>query len=139
MNIQRTLVILKPEVFEYNLVGKILDFYDNAKLRYIAVKQLKPNREQMRQHYLDLVGRYSDELIEDILTRMTRGDCIFIVFEDIDVIKKVRTINGATDPSKAAPGTIRDTFAKSINYNLVHGSDSLESSQKEIKLWFPEL
>lgn len=139
MNIERTLVILKPEVFENNLIGKILDFYDKAKLKYIAMKQLKPNREQMGQHYLDLVGRYSDELITEILTRMTRGDCIFIVFEDVDVIKKVRIINGATDPSKAAPGTIRATFAKSINYNLVHGSDSLESSQKEIKLWFPEL
>lgn len=133
---ERTLVILKPEVLENCIISAVFKFYEDAGLKPVAMKQLKPSREHMREHYADLVGRYSPTLIEEILDRMTRGDCIFIVFQGIDVIRKVRLINGATDPKKAEEGTIRKTLASGINYNLVHGSDSVESAAKEIALWF---
>lgn len=136
---ERTLVILKPEVLEQHLVGSILKFYDYNDINIIAMTLLKPTKEQMTQHYSDLVGRYSQTLIEEILERMIRGNSIFIVFEGINIIKRIRSINGATDPSKAEEGSIRKTFAKSIDYNLVHGSDSVESSKREISIWFPHL
>ena len=136
---QRTLVILKPEVLEQNIIGNVMSFFDKLKIVPIAMKVHKPTMDVIVKHYYDVLQKVSSETAEDIIQRMTRGSCIFIVYEDVDVIKKVRDLIGSTEPEKANKGTIRKTFGNTIRYNVAHGSDSVESAEKEIKLWFSEL
>ena len=135
---ERTLVILKPEVLERNLIGPIINHYEDNNLKPIAMKMLKPSEEQMREHYAEMKDKYSEEIINDIIKRMTRGNCIFIIFEGINVIDRVRKINGATDPLKAEINTIRYKWAYNIKYNMVHGSDSSINAEREIDIWFPD-
>lgn len=135
---ERTLVILKPEAITRKLVGFIISIYEKNNLKLVASKMLRPSEISMRSHYSDLVGRLSEETISGIVTRMCRDNCIFMIFEGENVIKRVRDLNGATDPAKAFPGTIR-RYADSMSENLVHGSDSVENAEREIAIWFPEL
>lgn len=139
---KRTLVILKPEALENCIVGSVLSFFDRAGLRSVAMKQYKPLDFEMEQHYKDVIGRVGPIIGKDIVHRMTRGDCIFCVYEgigSIDPVIAARSVVGATDPSKADEGTIRHRFGGSVQYNVVHASDSPESAEREIGIWFPHL
>ena len=136
---QRTLIILKPEVLERNIIGKILSYWDGHRFKLVASKVLTGSDKQFREHYEDVLGRVSVDIGDGIIERMTRGDCVFLVYEGDNVIRETREFVGATDPAKANKNTIRATYAESISYNVVHASDSEENSVKEIKLWFPEL
>ena len=135
---ERTLVILKPETLTRKLCGMIISIYEHNGLVPVAMKMHQPTESLMKDHYSDLIGRLSEETIQAIVKRMCRSNCIFIIFQGNNVIKTVREINGATDPKKALPGTIR-RYAESISENLVHGSDSVENAEREINIWFPEL
>lgn len=132
---EKTLVILKPEVLEWNLLSQIMDYY--KKFNCIKTKIYHPTRWEMSQHYSDLIGKYSDTVIEGIIDRMTRGYCIFLVFEGENIIEEIRKINGHTDPRKADKNTIR-SYGDTVQYNLVHGSDSVSSAEREINIWFPQ-
>jgi len=135
---EKTLVILKPEVLERGLTSDIMDYYKD--FNCIKTKIYQPTRWEMAQHYSDLIDKYSDEIIEGIIDRMTRDYCIFLIFEGNGIIEEIRKINGATDPEKADKNTIRGKWASkrpnSIQYNLVHASDSVASAEREISLWF---
>ena len=144
------LIILKPECIDRFLIGEILSRFDKAKLVPVAMKQLTATQGEMMAHYTDCYKKYGPDITRQIVKRMTRGPCIFIIYRphsdckysdcNLDLISYVRNdLIGATDPSKAAPGTIRGDLAKDIQYNLIHASDSLESATREIELWFPEL
>lgn len=138
----RTLVILKPEALENHLIGKILQFFDDAKLGPVAFKQFTPSAEQMKKHYRDAFVKYGEDVGNAIVNRMIRGDNIFIVFQDnsnISIIPIVRKFVGATNPQNAEPGTIRALYAPNIEYTMIHASDSVESAEHEISIWFPEL
>lgn len=147
---QQILIILKPEVTEKFLLGEILSRFDKAKLVPIAMKQLTATQGEMMAHYTDCYKKYGPHITQQIVKRMTRGPCIFIIYQphvsckysdsNSDLISYVRNeLIGATDPSKAASGTIRGDLAKDIQYNLIHASDSFASVIREIELWFPEL
>jgi nucleoside-diphosphate kinase len=145
---QRILIILKPEILENFLLGEILSRFDKARLVPIAMKQLTATQGDMMAHYTDCYKKYGPDITNQIVKRMTRGPCVFIIYQDystplhykIDLIKYVRDdLIGATDPSKAAKGTIRGDFATDIQYNLIHASDSAEAASREIDLWFPEM
>lgn len=139
---KRTLVILKPEALENCIIGSVLSYFDGVGLRSVAMKQYKPFAFEMEQHYKEVIERVGPTIGADIVKRMTRGDCIFCIYEGIgstDPVIAARTVVGATDPSKAEKGTIRRAFGTSVQYNVVHASDSPESAEREISIWFPQL
>ena len=133
---ERTLVLIKPDAVERNLIGKILTFYEDNGLKIIALKMEKISSEFAEKHYKEHKGKsFFNELIDYI----TRSSLCALVLEGNDAVEKVREINGSTKPEKQKEGTIRKAYAKSITENSVHSSDSVEHAKEEIELWFPSL
>ena len=133
---ERTLVLIKPDAVERNLIGKILTFYEDNGLKIIALKMEKISREFAEKRYKEHKGKsFFNELIDYI----TRSSLCALVLEGNDAVEKVREINGSTKPEKQKEGTIRKAYAKSITENSVHSSDSVEHAKEEIELWFPGL
>ncbi|MGL5087766.1 MAG: nucleoside-diphosphate kinase [Clostridium sp.] len=133
---ERSLVLIKPDAVEKNLIGKIINHYEGAGLKVIALKMEMITEEFAANHYAEHKGKvFYDSLIEFIV----RNPLCALVLEGDDAIHKVREINGATNPEKAAEGTIRKLYAASNRENCVHSSDCIESATREIKLWFANL
>ncbi|MCY6485119.1 nucleoside-diphosphate kinase [Clostridium aestuarii] len=130
---EKTLVLIKPDAVEKNLIGQILTFYEKENLKIIALKMLKADEVTACLHYKIHEGKpYYDELIKYI----TRSPICTLILEGDNAIEKVRKINGNTDPSKADSNSIRGNFGVSKTENSVHASDSAENAQKEISIWF---
>ncbi len=138
MATQRTLVIVKPDAVAKGVAGKIIGRFEEAGLRILAVKMVHLTKEEAAGFYLVHKDR---PFYASLCTFMTQGPCIPMVLEGDNAISRVRDLMGATDPSKAAAGTIRREFASSIESNAVHGSDSPESAAFEIPYFFepPEI
>ncbi|TCC50836.1 nucleoside-diphosphate kinase [Kribbella capetownensis] len=132
---QRTLVLLKPDTVRRGLVGEVLGRFEAKGLRIVAMDQRRIDGEQADQHYAEHVERDFYPPLRDFVTS---GPLVALVLEGDEAVEVVRLLNGATDGRKAAPGTIRGDFSLSNRENLVHGSDSPESADREIKLWFPD-
>ncbi len=136
MAIERTLSIIKPDGVEKNVIGEIISRFEKAGLRIAAMKMLHLSKEQAEGfYYVHREKPFFDSLVEF----MTSGPCVVMVIEGENAIAKVRELMGATDPSKAAPGTIRRDFATDIEKNTVHGSDSQESASFEIPYFFSSI
>jgi nucleoside-diphosphate kinase len=135
-NLQRTLVLLKPDAVSRGLVGAILSRFETRGLRIVALEQRTIDGEQADRHYAEHVER---DFYPPLRTFVTSGPLVALVLEGDSAIEVVRGINGATDGRKAAPGTIRGDYSLSNRENLVHGSDSPESAEREIGIWFPQL
>ena len=133
---QRTLVLLKPDAVRRGLVGAILSRFEAKGLRLVTLELRQVTGEEADQHYAEHVDR---DFYPPLRAFVTSGPMLAAVLEGDEAIEVVRTLNGATDGRKAAPGTIRGDFSLSNRENLVHGSDSPESAAREIALWFPEL
>jgi nucleoside-diphosphate kinase len=133
---QRTLVLLKPDAVRRGLVGAILSRFEQRGLRIVALEQRVIDGAQADRHYAEHVERDFYPPLRDFVTS---GPLIAVVLEGDSAIEVVRGINGATDGRKAAPGTIRGDYSLSNRENLVHGSDSPESAEREIAIWFPGL
>lgn len=132
---QRTLSIIKPDGVEQNLIGKIITKFEENGIRIVAMKRMMLTKQEASGFYAVHRERvFFGELIE----YMTSGPVVVMVLEGPNVITRNREIMGATDPSKAANGTIRKEFAVSIQMNTVHGSDSPETAKEEIKYFFSE-
>ncbi|HEX3262750.1 MAG TPA: nucleoside-diphosphate kinase [Solirubrobacterales bacterium] len=135
-DISRTLILVKPDAFERGLTGDVLARFERKGLRIVALRQLTIDEEFAAQHYEEHTEKpFFGELVEFI----TGGPLVAAVLEGHDAITAARQIIGATDPLEAAPGSIRGDYALEVTFNLVHGSDSDESAEREIQLWFPEL
>ncbi len=135
MAIERTLSIIKPDATEKNNVGGILQVIEKAGLRIVAMRRLHLTKAQAGGFYeVHRERPFFGELVEF----MTRNPVVVSVLEGEDAVAKYREVMGATDPSKAAEGTIRKLFAKDIGENSVHGSDSLENAKREIGFFFAE-
>lgn len=133
MAIERTFSILKPDATRRNITGLINAMIETAGLRIVAQKRVKMTREQAETFYAVHKERpFFGELINTI----TSGPVVVQVLEGENAIAKYRDVLGATDPAKAAPGTIRKEFAISLSENSVHGSDSPETAAVEIAQWF---
>src|SRR5712664_424378 len=133
MAIERTFSIIKPDATERNLTGAINALIEKAGLRIVAQKRIRMTREQAETFYAVHKERpFFRELVEF----MVSGPVVVQVLEGEDAITKYRDLMGATDPAKAAPGTIRKIYAKSIGENSVHGSDAAETAVKEIGQFF---
>ena len=133
---QRTLVILKPDAVRRGLIGTVLDRFERRGLRIVAMQQRTIDGELADRHYAEHLDR---DFYPPLRTFVTSGPLVALVLEGDQAIDVVRGLNGATDGRKAAPGTIRGDFSLSNRENLVHGSDSAESAEREIGIWFPEL
>jgi len=133
---ERTLVLIKPDAMERKLMGEIISIYEKKGFHISALKIVKPSKELAEEHYAEHKGK---PFYERLVNFITRGEVCAMVIEGENVIEAVRKINGATDPLNAEPGTIRGRYALSKSENAVHASDSIQSAEREIKIWFPEL
>lgn len=133
---QRTFVLLKPDAVKRGLVGQILARFESKGLRIVALEQRTIDAAQADAHYAEHVERDFYPPLRDFVTS---GPLVALVLEGDEAVQVVRALNGATDGRQAAPGTIRGDFSLSNRENLVHGSDSAESAEREIALWFPAL
>jgi nucleoside-diphosphate kinase len=135
MAIERTFSILKPDATARNLTGAINAIIEKSGLRIIAQKRVRISREQAEKFYgVHRERPFFGELVEF----MTSGPVVVQVLEGENAIAKYREVMGATDPAKAAPGTIRKTHARSIGENSVHGSDAADTAAREIAQFFSE-
>jgi nucleoside-diphosphate kinase len=134
MALERTLSIIKPDAVRKNLVGQILARFEAAGLRIIAARMMFLSRAEAEGFYAVHRGR---PFFPDLVEFMSSGPVLVQVLEGDNAIAKNRELMGATDPKKAAKGTIRADFATSIDANAVHGSDSPETAQTEIAYFFP--
>jgi nucleoside-diphosphate kinase len=133
---QRTLVLLKPDTVRRGLVGEVLGRFEAKGLSIVAMDLRTIDGELADQHYAEHVER---DFYPPLRAFVTSGPMVALVLEGDEAIEVVRALNGATDGRKAAPGTIRGDLSLSNRENLVHGSDSAESADREIKIWFPDL
>ncbi|MGI8888815.1 MAG: nucleoside-diphosphate kinase [Nocardioidaceae bacterium] len=133
---QRTLLLLKPDAVRRGLVGNILSRFEAKGLTVVAMEQRRISADQADQHYAEHVER---DFYPPLRAFVTSGPLVAAVLEGDESVDVVRAINGATDGRKAASGTIRGDLSLSNRENLVHGSDSPKSAEREIKLWFPDL
>jgi len=133
---ERTLVLIKPDAMERKLMGEIISIYEKKGFHISALKIVKPTKKMAEEHYAEHKGK---PFYENLVNFITKGEVCAMVIEGENVIEAVRKINGATDPLNAEPGTIRGRYALSKSENAVHASDSIESAEREIKIWFPEL
>jgi nucleoside-diphosphate kinase len=135
MAIERTFSILKPDATERNLTGAINAMIENAGLRIVAQKRVRISRDQAEKFY---AVHHERPFFSELVDFMTSGPVVVQVLEGENAIAKYREVMGATDPAKAAAGTIRKTHAKSIGENSVHGSDAPETAVREIAQFFSE-
>lgn len=136
MAIERTLSIIKPDATRRNLTGKINARFEEAGLRIVAQKRLRLSRAQAEQFYAVHKAR---PFFNSLCEFMTSGPVVVQVLEGDNAVARNREIMGATDPAKAAAGTIRKDFAESIEANSVHGSDSAENAAIEVSFFFSGL
>ena len=133
---QRTLLLLKPDAVRRGLVGNILSRFEAKGLSIVALEMRTIDEGQSDEHYAEHVER---DFYPPLRAFVTSGPMLAAVLEGDEAVDVVRLINGATDGRKAAPGSIRGDLSLSNRENLVHGSDSPESAEREIKMWFPDL
>ncbi len=129
----RTLILIKPDAFARNLSGEIIARFERKGLRIAALKQMTVTEDLAKQHYGEHEGKpFFGELVDFI----TSGPLVAMVLEGHEAVKAARQVIGATNPLEAAPGSIRGDFALEVGKNMVHGSDSNESAEREANLFF---
>jgi nucleoside-diphosphate kinase len=136
MAVERTLSIIKPDAVAKNVVGQILARFEAAGLKIVAARMAHLSRSEAEAFYAVHKAR---PFFKDLVTFMTSGPVMIQVLQGDNAIAKNRELMGATDPKKAAPGTIRADFADSIDANAVHGSDAAETAAVELAFFFPAM
>ena len=136
MAIEKTLILVKPDAFARGLSGEIIARFERKGLKIVAAKHMTVTEDLAKQHYAEHEGKpFFGELVEFI----TSGPIVAMVLEGEQAVGAARQVIGATNPVEAAPGSIRGDFAIAVGQNMVHGSDSAESAEREAGLFFPEL
>ncbi|HCR55996.1 TPA: nucleoside-diphosphate kinase [Candidatus Saccharibacteria bacterium] len=150
-NVEKTLVLFKPDSMQRGLVGEILTRFERVGLRIVGTKMLAPDRDHYYKHYEDigkLKTRAGDQIFGITLDMMSAGPVIAMVFEGVEAVSLVRKLVGTTEPKSSAPGTIRGDYSHmSYGYadaegkgipNLIHASGDPEEAEKEIAHWFSD-
>ncbi len=132
---ERTLILIKPDALQRGLAGEIISRLERRGLKFAGMKLMQVDDALARRHYAEHEGK---PFLESLVGFITSGPLIAAVLEGPDAIGAARSMMGATDPQQAAPGTIRGDLALYVQYNLIHGSDSPDSAQREIALFFDE-
>lgn len=150
-NVQKTLIVFKPDAVQRGLIGEILTRFERVGLKIIGTKMIAPDREHYYKHYEEIgqvITRRGEATFNNVLDTMNQGPVIAMVLEGVEAVELVRKLVGSTEPKSSAPGTIRGDFSHmSYGYaddtskgipNLIHASGDLADAEKEIPHWFPE-
>ena len=129
----RTLILIKPDAFERGLTGEILARFERKGLRITHLRILEATEEVALRHYEEHAEK---PFFGELVTFITGGPMIAGVLEGVEAVSAARQVIGATDPIEAAPGSIRGDLGLEVTFNLVHGSDSDASAEREISIWF---
>ena len=132
----RTLILVKPDAFERALTGEVLARFERKGLRIKALKLMTADEPLANEHYAEHTDK---PFFGELVSFITGGQLVAAVFEGHEAVAAARQVIGATNPVEAAPGSIRGDYALEVTFNMVHGSDSDESAEREIAIWFPEL
>ncbi|KAG6887529.1 Nucleoside diphosphate kinase B [Termitomyces sp. Mi166 len=135
MSNERTYIMIKPDGVQRGLVGKIIQRFEERGFKLVALKFVQATEEHLEKHYADLKEK---PFFPGLVKYMASGPVVASVWEGLDAVKTGRAMLGATNPLQSPIGSIRGDFALAVGRNIIHGSDSVESAEKEIKLWFPE-
>ncbi|KAF8977091.1 Nucleoside diphosphate kinase 1 [Entomortierella lignicola] len=131
---ERTYIMVKPDGVERGLVGEVIKRFENKGFQLLALEMQKPERSHLEKHYADLSSK---PFFGGLMTYMTSGPVVAMVWAGKGVVKAGRVLLGETNPLASLPGTIRGDYAIDVGRNICHGSDSVENAEKEIALWFP--
>ncbi|XDV13390.1 hypothetical protein PO909_001805 [Leuciscus waleckii] len=130
---ERTFIAVKPDGVQRRLVGEIVSRFERKGFKLVGMKFLQASEEQLRQHYRDLREK---PFYGKLVKYMSSGPILAMVWQGHEVVKTARKMLGETNPADSLPGTIRGDFCVEVSRNVIHGSDSVESAQREISLWF---
>ena len=133
---ERTLILVKPDAVRRNLIGDVISRIERKGLKVVAMDLRTVDREAAQAHYAEHAEK---SFFADVVEFITGGPVVALVAEGERAIEAFRALAGAPDPVKALPGTIRGDYALEVAQNMVHGSDSPEAAEREIKIFFPEL
>jgi nucleoside-diphosphate kinase len=131
----RTLILVKPDAFARNLTGEIIARFERKGLRIAALRYMTMDQQTAEQHYAEHEGK---PFFGELVSFITSGPLVAMVLEGQDAVTAARQVIGATNPLEAVPGSIRGDFAIEVGQNMVHGSDSPESAEREANLFFPQ-
>ncbi|KAJ8297675.1 hypothetical protein KUTeg_024206, partial [Tegillarca granosa] len=131
---ERSFIMVKPDGVQRGIVGEILKRFETRGYKLVACKMIQPSRQLSEEHYGELKGQ---PFFEGLVTFTSSGPVVAMVWEGKDVVRMGRKMLGATNPLESEPGTIRGDFCIDLGRNVCHGSDSVATAEKEIKLWFP--
>jgi nucleoside-diphosphate kinase len=134
--LSRTLILVKPDAFERGLTGEVISRFQAKGLSIEAMKLMQADEELANVHYAE---HKEKPFFGELVSFITRGPLVALVLEGTNAVEAARQVIGATDPLEAVAGSIRGDFATEVTFNLVHGSDSDQSAEREIGIWFPEL
>jgi len=132
---EQTYIMIKPDGVQRGLVGTIISRFEQKGYKLAAMKMMCVEKSLAEAHYSDLSSK---PFFGDLVDYMCSGPVVCMVWEGKEVVKTGRKVIGATNPLASEPGTIRGDFCIEVGRNIIHGSDAVESAQKEIALWFPE-
>lgn len=130
---ERSLVLLKPDAVQRGLMGQLIDRIENKGLKIVAMKMMKVEEDLAREHYVEHLNK---EFFSDLFRFITSSPIVAMVVEGEQAISVLRKMMGATNPFEADPGTIRGDYGLDLTKNLIHGSDSADSAEREIDLFF---
>ena len=133
---ERTLILVKPDAFARGLTGEIIARFERKGLRIAALELRRLDEATAKQHYAEHDGK---PFFGELVSFITSGPLVAMVLEGDEAVRAARQVIGATNPLEAAPGSIRGDFAVEVGQNMVHGSDSDESAEREAGLFFPDL
>jgi nucleoside-diphosphate kinase len=134
--VSRTLILVKPDAYERGLTGEVLARFERKGLRIAALLLLTADEDIANRHYAEHVDK---PFFGELVSFITGGPLVAAVLEGHESVAAARQLIGATNPIEAAPGSMRGDFGLEVTFNLVHGSDSDESAEREIAIWFPDL
>jgi len=132
-NTERTFIMIKPDGVHRGLVGEIIKRFEQKGFKMVAMKFMWASEDLLKQHYIDLASKC---FYAGLVKYMSSGPVVPMVWEGKNVVKTGRIMLGETDPFKSSPGTIRGDYCIEVGRNICHGSDAVESAEKEIALWF---
>ena len=130
---ERTFLMIKPDGVQRNLTAKIISRFEDRGYKLVGMKMVQPSKEHFENHYADLKGK---PFFNGLVSYMLSGPVVAMVWQGTNVVKTARFMMGETKPMESNPGTIRGDYCIDIGRNIIHGSDSVDSANKEINLWF---
>ena len=133
MSAERTYIMIKPDGTQRGLIGEIIGRFEQKGFKLVALKLMSASKAHLEEHYSDLAGK---KFFPGLVEYMASGPVCCMVWEGYNVVKSGRKLLGETRPDDSAPGTIRGDFCIEVGRNICHGSDAVESAEKEIALWF---